>query len=153
MVLAGAALLTAACSRQEEAKPAAPAGGAHTHVAPHGGTLIEVGEHQFSIELVHDAAAGRLTAYVLDAHAENFVRLTSPTFTLVALVQGQPQSLTMAAVANPSTGETVGDTAEFSAQAGWLRGRVAFDAYIPRIEIRGAVFLDVRFAFRSKHPG
>ncbi len=149
-VLAAAALLTGACSRKEDHTPAAPVAGAHAHVAPHGGTLIEIGDHQFAMELVHDAAAGRLTAYVLDAHAEKFVRLPLPGFTLVALVNGRPESLTMAAVANPATGETVGDTSEFATEADWMRGRVAFDAYIPTIEIRGATFTDVRFAFRSK---
>jgi hypothetical protein len=147
-----------ACAKKEAGAGHAPAAaetaghGHHAHVAPHGGMLIEVGEHMFNIELVHDVAAGRLTAYILDAHAENFVRLPIQGFALVALVNGQRQSLPMAAVANPVTGETVGDTSEFSATAGWLKSKVACDAFIPAIDIRGTTFTDVRFAFRSPAP-
>ncbi len=43
----------------------------HVHVAPHGGHLIEVGSHQFNVEVLFDAATKDLTLYVLDAHAEN----------------------------------------------------------------------------------
>jgi len=126
-----------------------PAGGHHAHTAPHGGMLIELGDHQFNLELVHSVEDGRLTAYVLDAHAENFVRLPIQGFAIIALVNGRRESLPMAAVANPVTGETIGDTSEFAGFADWLKGRVAFDAYIPALDIRGVTFTDVRFAFRS----
>jgi hypothetical protein len=154
VLLAGASLLVlSSCGKkQETAQEPAAAGGHHAHVAPHGGTLVEVGEHMFNIELVHDADAGRLTAYILDAHAENFVRLPIQGFAIIALVNGRRESLPMAAVANPVTGETVGDTSEFSATAAWLKGKVACDAYIPAIDIRGTTFKDVRFAFRSPAP-
>ena len=45
----------------------------HVHDAPHGGHLIELGEHEYSAEVVHDADKGQLIVYVLDAHAENAV--------------------------------------------------------------------------------
>ena len=149
------AVVLAGCARKQEATPEATGGGHaadgahHAHVAPHGGTLIEVGEHQFTLELVHDGAEGRLTAYVLDAHAEKFVRLPIQGFAIIALVNGRRESLPMAAVANTMTGETVGDTSEFTATAEWLKGRVAFDAYIPALDIRGNTYTEVRFAFRS----
>jgi len=124
----------------------------HAHVAPHGGTLVELGDHQFTLELVHHPEDGRLTAYILDAHAEKFVRLPIQGFAIVALVNGRRESLPMAAVGNPVTGETVGDTSEFAGTADWLKGRVAFDAFIPALDIRGVTFTDVRFAFRSPAP-
>ncbi|MBE2216452.1 MAG: hypothetical protein IAE82_21455 [Opitutaceae bacterium] len=148
------AIALSACARKEESHGGekAAASGHHEHVAPHGGTLVAVGDHQFNLELVHDAEDGRLTAYVLDAHAENFVRLPIQGFALIALVNGRRESLPLAAVGNPVTGETIGDTAEFAGFAEWLKGRVAFDAYIPAIDIRGTTFTDVRFAFRSPAP-
>jgi len=152
IVFASLSLLAlASCVKKQEPAPSVPAEH-HAHVAPHGGTLVEVGEHQFNVELVHDADDGRLTAYVLDAHAEDFVRLPIRGFAIIALVNGHRESLPMAAVGNPVTGETVGDTAEFSGVADWLKGRVAFDACIPAIDIRGTTFKDVRFAFRSATP-
>lgn len=147
-----------ACSKKDgtahddHARDVAEAHGHHEHVAPHGGTLVEVGEHAFNIEIVHHAEDGRLTAYILDAHAENFVRLPIQGFAVIALVNGRRESLPMAAVGNPVTGETIGDTAEFAAFAEWLKGRVAFDAYIPAIDIRGTTYENVRFAFRSPNP-
>jgi len=45
----------------------------HAHEAPHGGHLIELGEHQFNAEVVLEKDTGRLVVYVLDAHAENSV--------------------------------------------------------------------------------
>ncbi|MCA9077821.1 MAG: hypothetical protein KDA93_22530 [Planctomycetaceae bacterium] len=43
----------------------------HHHEAPHGGHLIELGDHLFNAEVVLDKDAGQLIVYVLDAHAEN----------------------------------------------------------------------------------
>ena len=57
-------------------------GKGHAHTAPHGGTLVELGAHQGNVEFVRDAAGGKLTAYILDAHAENFVRVPLDAFTL-----------------------------------------------------------------------
>ena len=140
----------AGCSKAPDSPSAdQPAASHHEHLAPHGGTLIALGDHQFNLELVHDATQGRLSAYILDAHAEKFVRIPLREFSLIALVKGEREVLTMAAVANAGTGETVGDTSEFVAQAPWLKYKVAFDALIPALEIRGATFEEIRFAFRS----
>ena len=146
LVLSVAALglfLLPACSK----KPAGHAHGHHQHTAPHGGTLIELGEHQFNLEFVRDAAAGTLTAYVLDGHAENFIRLPLPAIPLTAMVNGMPQPLALAATASTATGETVGDTSQFVAQADWLKTASSFDVVIPALDIRGAMFADVKFNF------
>jgi hypothetical protein len=146
------AVFATACSKKSGAHEHKH--GHHEHVAPHGGLLVELGEHQFALELVHDQAAGTLTAYLLDGHAENFVRVTAPAFAMVATVNGAPQSLTFTAVANAATGERVGDTSAFTAQADWLKTAKQFEATIPALEIRGAKYTNVSFAFRGKsHDG
>lgn len=117
----------------------------HEHKAPHGGTLVEIGEHQFNLEFVRDEKAGTLTAYVLDAHAENFVRLALPAIVVNAQIGGRTETLSLTAVANPATGETVGDTSQFTATAAWLKTAAHFDATIPALEIRGAKFTPVKF--------
>jgi hypothetical protein len=119
----------------------------HHHTAPHGGTLVELGEHQFNLEVVRDAAAGTFTAYVLDGHAENFVRVPLPAIPITAMVNGMPQPLLLTASANPATGETVGNTSAFTAQADWLKTTGSFDVTIPALEIRGSTFADVKFNF------
>jgi hypothetical protein len=125
----------------------------HVHKAPHGGTLVELGDHQFNLELVRDAAAGALHVYSLDAHAENFVRLPLPSLALVATVNGQARPLTLMPVANPATGETVGDTSQFSVQAEWLKTTDKFSGVIAMLEIRGAKFTEVKFVFPSAPSG
>ena len=44
---------------------------------------MELGEHAYNLELVRDAEAGKLVAYVLDGHAENFIRIAAPSIEVV----------------------------------------------------------------------
>lgn len=109
--------------------------------------MVELGEHQGNLEFVRDASAGRLTAYVLDAHAENFVRVPLGSFTLTATVAGMAETLTFRPVANTATGEKPGDTSQFEAAAEWLKTAASFDAVLPELTVRGTAFKDVRFNF------
>lgn len=146
--LACALLLTfalAGCGQHES--PAGSAG--HTHHAPHGGTLVELGQHAYNLELVRDAEAGRLTAYVLDGHAENFVRISAASFELIAFTGGERKPLTMRAVSNSATGETVGNTSQFEAQADWLKSVAEFPGSITSLEIRGNKFDNVAMHLRK----
>ena len=79
-------------------------GEGHVHKAPHGGTLLEVGEHAYNLELVRDTEAGKLTVYVLDGHAENFVRIAAPELQLTAY-SGERRTLPLKAIANSATGD------------------------------------------------
>ncbi|HUR59627.1 MAG TPA: hypothetical protein VM029_18050 [Opitutaceae bacterium] len=132
-------------------KPAEVAAGAkparHEHKAPHGGTAIVLGDELYHVELVRHAATGTLQAYVFDGGLENFIRSSAPSIEIAATVNGGPQTLTLRAVANPATGETVGDTALFETQADWLKTTGEFDAVLKRIAIRGRDFSDVKFNF------
>ncbi|HND61078.1 MAG TPA: hypothetical protein PLB90_06325 [Opitutaceae bacterium] len=145
LLVLGGLLLTAACSRPPAAPPTAPA--RHEHHAPHGGTPVMLGAELYHLELVRDAADGRLRAYVLDGELENFIRIAAPAIELTATVDGQPRPLVLTAVANPATGESVGDTACFEGQADWLRTTPAFDAVLVHLEVRGTTFTAVAFNF------
>lgn len=114
--------------------------GGHVHTAPHGGLLVELGDHAANLELVRDDAAGKLTAYVLDGHAENFVRIAAPSITVTAYAAGQRQTVTLVAVANSATGETVGNTSQFEGPAPWLKDAGEFNGETGPIEIRGTKF-------------
>lgn len=131
------ALFLAACGRKDAGPSHA---GGHVHTAPHGGTLIEIGAHAYNLELLRDAAAGKLTAWVLDGHAENFVRLKIPAIEAVATLGAEKRPLSLKAVGNPATGETVGDTSQFEVQADWLKTGEGFTVTIPALEIRGTKF-------------
>jgi hypothetical protein len=129
-----------ACAR----KPADGESTGHEHRAPHGGTLIELGDHAYNIELVRDDAAGRLTAYVLDGHAENFIRLKIPSIELIAMPGGTFTPVSLRAVASTATGETVGDTSQFVGMAEWLKTAGDFSG-IFSVEIRGTRYEQVEY--------
>jgi hypothetical protein len=137
--------LSPGCARKDAPAPS----GGHTHTAPHGGLLIELGQHAYNLELVRDTAAGKLTAYVLDGHAENFIRITAPSFDLVAISGGEKRPLTLRAVANSATGETVGDTSQFEAQADWLKSAGDIPGTVSSIDIRGTKFENVAFYLKK----
>jgi hypothetical protein len=120
--------------------------GLHQDRPPHGGTPVALGDN-YHIEFVLDAASGTLSAYILDDEMEEFVRSNMPSFEVTAKVGGVEQTLIFKPVANPATGETVGDTALFTAQAGWLKTTKAFDAMIKSVTLDGTTFTDVGFNF------
>jgi hypothetical protein len=134
----------AGCGKHESSS-----GGGHVHRAPHGGTLVELGQHAYNLELVREAATGKLTAYVLDGHAENFIRVAMPSFELIAISGGERKPLTLRAVANPTTGETIGDTSQFEAQAEWLKSVAEFPGTITALDIRGSKFTNIALQMRK----
>jgi hypothetical protein len=138
----------AGCARKEPALPGSTSAEGHTHAAPHGGQLVELGEHQFSLEFKYDAARGVLQAWVLDGHAENFVRVSMALFD-VQEAGGQKRIITLQAVANGMTGEKAGDTSAFEGDAAWLGEVGHFDGVVKAIQVRDSVFRDVGFHF---HP-
>lgn len=122
-----------------------------------------LGDEAYHLELVRDPADGKLRAYILDGEMENFVRCSMPAFEIVvtagksAPAESGPRShaadiiLTMTAVANEATGETVGDTALYEAQAEWLKTSPVFGGEIKRITIRGSTFSHVTFDFPRRN--
>lgn len=145
-LLTATLLLLAACAKKHSHE-ASGGHGKHEHRAPHGGTAVVLGDEQYHIEFVRDASKGTLTAYVLDGHMEKFIRSDQPSFALDAVVGGEKQNLDFRALANPATGETVGDTSSFEASADWLKTTPSFEAVIKSVTIRGKTFSNVAFNF------
>jgi predicted small lipoprotein YifL len=119
----------------------------HEHKAPHGGTAVVLGNETYHLEFVLDATTGKLSAYVLDGEMEKFVRSAMPSFEVVATIGGAKQPLMFQAVADTATGETVGDTSLFVAQADWLKTTKEFDAVVTKFEVRGSSFSGIAFNF------
>lgn len=124
----------------------------HVHVAPHGGTLVEVGEHQFNLEFIHDPATGKLTAYVLDSHAENFVRLETQTLEINVTSPAPARMLILNATANTATGETVGNTSQFEGNVDWLKGVQSVTGAVARLDVRGTNFLKIPVTISATKP-
>ena len=147
LLLLAAVALTAGCAKPSPGPAATTPPAKHEHHPPHGGTPVVLGDEVYHVELVLDPATGKLSAYVLDGEMENFIRSAAPSFEMTALVKGELKTLTLHAVPNPATGETVGDTSLFEAQADWLKTTKNFDGVIKHLAIRGTAFTDVEFNF------
>lgn len=119
----------------------------HHHEPPHGGAPVVLGDEAFHLEFVSDAETGTLTAYVMDGHMENFIRVPNKAITIDVKQGDKTESLSLQPVANNATGETVGDTSQFAASADWLKTATNFDAVIPSIEIREQVYTNVSFNY------
>ena len=118
------------------------------HTAPHGGTLVVLGEEAAHVEFVLDAASGELVAFVLDGEAEKSIRLEADSLSLsVTAAEGDPFDVVLAGVANELTGETVGDTSEFRGSHDGLKGMSEFDARLGALTVRGVSFEAVAFPY------
>jgi hypothetical protein len=140
------AALAAGCGPHEHGS-----GHGHEHTPPHGGTPVILGNEDYHLEFVHDPAAGQMHAYILDGHMDRFIRIPAESFEVQAQLPDREESLVFRPVANTATGETVGDTAQFTAEAEWLKGGAEFDAVLKTITIRGKEYSAVKFNFPKGH--
>ena len=148
--IAGLVLGSSGCGKQDDPQPAqgsahAAGAGGHAHEPKYGGQLVELGDHEGSVELVLDRTAGRLTLYALDAHAERFVRLPVASITIQAEAAGGPQTLLLTPVSNAATGEKSGDTSQFEATAKWLKSAPTVTGRILELPVKSKTYRDVTF--------
>ena len=135
------------CSKSETGEPSAKAAAHHEHQPPHGGAPVELGREEYHVEFVLDSAGGQLQAFVLDGEMENFIRIAAPSLEVTANVGGREKKLLLLPVANHATGETVGDTSMFEANADWLKSTPAFDAILKQITIRSTTYTNIAFNY------
>ncbi|MCC6145561.1 MAG: hypothetical protein IT368_17280 [Candidatus Hydrogenedentes bacterium] len=115
----------------------------HVHSPMFGGELMELGEHQANLEFTADTTAGTVTVYVLDAHAEHPVRLADKSLQAELMIGGEVIPITLNAMENVLTGETVGDTAQFTGKHDALVGAQQFSLRISAITVRGLPFKNI----------
>ena len=119
----------------------------HAHTAPHGGTLIALGDHVGHVELLLDAVDGTVRLYVLGAHAEKAVRIADHALTIdlrsIGDAEITAETMVLHAVPSLLTGEQVGDTSEFAAANPTLVGAPGFAGQLRTITVRGVTFADV----------
>jgi hypothetical protein len=123
---------------------------AHEHHPPHHGSLQVLGDDFAHLEMVLDPVQGVLTAYALDGEAEESVRLAQKELRVHLRLGpgGRTVDLSLKAVANELSGETVGDTSQFEVRSKALLGQIEFSGTLARVDVRGAVFTKVRL----RHP-
>ena len=135
------------CERRPSHTPLQTSVPHHEHKPPHHGTPVVLGKEKYHVELVLDAPAGRLQAYIMDGELENFVRVPAESFAVAAMLGGKEEILTFKAIGNNATGEKVGDTALFEAQADWLKTNTAFDAVLRQLTVGGTAYENITFNF------
>jgi len=119
----------------------------HYHEPPHGGAGVTLGDEAAHIEFLADAETGTMIAWFFTPHMERYLRVQVESFEVLAKLPEGEARLTFHPVANAGTGETVGDTSQFVAQADGLAGAESFDAVLPEVTVRGTVYRNVAFNY------
>jgi len=120
----------------------------HYHAPPHGGVLVELGEHGsgYNLELYLEDQ-GYLQIFVWDAHVDNLVRIVQQKIDLlVPDGNGTQKTIVCTAVADAATGETVGDTSLF-ASSELMADQLPLKGVIPSIKVIGKTYENVPFEF------
>ena len=81
----------------------------HEALGPHGGAIIELGEHH--AELVHDDAAGTVSVYILDGAMKENVPVDAAEATINVTVDGKGDQFKLAAL--PEPGDPQGKSSRF----------------------------------------
>lgn len=85
---------------------------AHAHEAgPHGGHLIELGDHDFHAELVFDKETKKITVYVLEHEPEETHAIDSKELALNLMIDEQPAQFLLLAVSQE--GDPEGKSSRF----------------------------------------
>ena len=148
-ILAAMALMGPACKKHDDHAHATEG---HGHQPKNGGQLVEVGKHQFNIEVLVDAPKGKVTAWILDAHAEDYVRIAAPELRMSAAIGPATQEVKLVAMANTASGEKVGDTSQFEGSADWLKSNASFHGTFHDVTLRGMAFGNVVFQYGKPSP-
>jgi len=140
------ALFVLGCAEHQHDESCGSHGGLHVHEPLLGGQLMALGEHGsgYNLELLIDEN-NRFSVYILDAHAENFVRIEQESLQ-VDLSDGNTTSLILHAVADSATGETVGNTSHFKTK-GTVEKFLPLNGIIEMIEIGSKQYSAIEFFF------
>jgi hypothetical protein len=137
-------LLVAGCSedKKDGKEPAGHGGHSHAHatVGPHGGQIIEWGDHEHHLELKFDRTQKQATVYVVD----HDVKKVQPTALVTPLLKLNGVATPIPLVATPLDGETAEKSSRYVAThdaladeepfAGALSGKVGKIDYFRRFE-------------------
>jgi hypothetical protein len=83
----------------------------HPTKGPHGGALIELGNEEYHVEMVHDDAAGVVTFHVLDGTAKKAVPIAATEVVVNLKHDGKPEQFKVPAKAD--AGDPAGQSSRF----------------------------------------
>ena len=128
--------------KADDIKPADPGAHDHSHdhgehhEAPHGGTLVELGDHQYHAEIAWDEKAKTITIYVLDGEAEKAVPIDAAELELAIGTGDDAKRHKLAA--KPQEGDGDGKSSRFV-----TADKALFDAFHDNDSTSGEIQLTI----------
>ena len=119
----------------------------HYHEPPHGGAGVTLGDEDTHIEFLAEPNTGIVYAWFYKPHMSSYLRVEFESFYVMVKRPNGELKMKFEAVANPGTGETVGDTSQFVAKADWIEEGKSFDAVLPEITVLGKVYQNMAFNY------
>jgi len=140
------ALAFAACG--EDAKPhESGSHDDHNHAPKYGGRLVELGAHEFQIELLLYPDEGQLEAYLWDGHVEIPVPTAMKTMRIEGKAGGKDFTIELAQAKNPYAKEAEGKASKFSGVHAALKGCNAFTGTLVEVSLADKTFKAVAFEY------
>ncbi|NIP29673.1 MAG: hypothetical protein GTO02_05045 [Candidatus Dadabacteria bacterium] len=140
--------LFAACEKEQELPPEEPeVVDTGERIAPHGGTLVVLGDEAGYLEIVLDDSIGKLTVYVLDGMAKNSVELSQGSIDLDVTKRVLMGKGVEVITYNLSLQPDGGSKSAFSVTDNRLKGLTSFQGNIKSISINGNTFSNVGFNY------
>ncbi|MHC4849541.1 MAG: hypothetical protein ACYTEG_13940 [Planctomycetota bacterium] len=122
----------------------------HNHTSKYGGQLIELGAHEFQVDMLLYPESGALEAYLFDGHAERAVPSTMKSITVRVNVGEEQASIELKPAANPYSKDKAGEASKFRGQSDLLKNVEHFEGVLVEVAVAGKSFKDVAFHY---HPG
>lgn len=85
----------------------------HHEEGPHGGHIIDLGDHEYRAELTMDEQSRQVTVYLLEHDTDDPVAIEAESITLNLRAGDQPTQVTLSAT--PQEGEAEGKSSRFQA--------------------------------------
>ena len=121
----------------------------HNHAAPMGGKLIELGAHEFQVEVVHYPETGVLEAYVWDGHAAREVPIAMKTITVSAKIGDATATIQLTGEVNLYGKAVEGKWSKFKGQHDSLKKMDHFDGTLGKMTIAGKSFEAASFHYHA----
>ena len=143
-------LTLVACGGEHSHDHAAEAHDDHGHAPKYGGSLVELGEHEFQVELLLYPETGTLEAYIWDGCVERAIPSPMKSMTVKIKVLDTDMPIVLKPAENPYAEDKPGEATKFKGQSDRLVMVEHFDGTLAEVTLAGKSFKDVAFHY---HPG
>jgi len=119
----------------------------HNHAPKYGGRLVELGAHEFQIELLLYPEAGKLEAYLWDGHVEVPIPCAMESIRIEGEANSKPFSIALIQAPSPYGKPIEGKSTKFAAQSDALKGVKAFSGKLTEVSLADKTFTAVAFEY------